>query len=243
MLSNISFDLQAGETLAIIGPSGAGKSTLARLLVGMTDTSFGTVRLDGAEIVSWPRDRLGQYIGYLPQDVELMTGTIAANIARFGQHDSDAIVAAAKLAAVHDLILALPDGYETRIGDGGRMLSGGQRQRIALARAVYGSARVIVLDEPNANLDADGEIALRKAIMRLKAMRRTVVIVSHKPTLLGIVDRILVLRDGRLDMFGPREMVLAKLRNQVSGPEEVARPPLSAAASMPAQEQMHANSV
>jgi PrtD family type I secretion system ABC transporter len=216
VLTNISFELEGGEALGLVGPSGAGKSTLARLLVGLSEPSFGTVRLDGADIAAWPRKDLGAYVGYLPQDVELLSGTVAANISRFGEHDSLRIVDAAKLAGAHEMILGLPQGYETRIGDAGRMLSAGQRQRLALARAVYGEARLIVLDEPNANLDVEGENALRGTLMRLKHEMRTVIIISHKPSLLGGVDKLLVLRDGRIELFGPRERVLAELNRLVA---------------------------
>jgi PrtD family type I secretion system ABC transporter len=225
VLSNISFDLEAGEMLGITGPSGAGKSTFARLLVGLQEPSFGSVRLDGADISTWPREHLGAYVGYLPQDVELLSGTVATNIARFGSHDSERIVAAAKLAGANDMILALPEGYDTRIGDGGRMLSGGQRQRIALARAVYGNVRLIVLDEPNANLDAEGESALRDALLRLKQQRRTVIVISHKPSVLSVVDKILVLTDGHIRLYGTRDHVFAEIKKMMPLPEVAARKP------------------
>jgi ABC-type protease/lipase transport system fused ATPase/permease subunit len=183
------------------------------LLVGLQQPSFGTVRLDGAEIAEWPRDALGSYVGYLPQDVELLSGTVAGNISRFGNLHSRRIVEAAKLAGAHDMILGLAEGYETKIGDGGRLLSGGQRQRIALARALYGDVRLIVLDEPNANLDGEGENALRDALKRLKQSRRTVVVVTHRPSLLGVVDKILVLADGRVRLFGPREQIFAEIKS------------------------------
>jgi ATP-binding cassette, subfamily C, type I secretion system permease/ATPase len=215
VLSNVAFKLKPGETPGVIGPSGTGKSTLLRLLVGLQQPSFGTVRLDGAEISEWPRDAIGSYVGYLPQDVELMSGTVAANISRFGNLNSRRIVKAAKLAGAHEMILGLAEGYETRIGDGGRLLSGGQRQRIALARALYGDVRLIVLDEPNANLDGEGENALRDALKRLKYSRRTVVVVTHRPSLLGVVDKILMLADGRVRLFGPREQVFAEIRSMI----------------------------
>lgn len=224
VLSGITCDLQPGEMLGITGPSGAGKSTFARLLVGLQEASFGSVRLDGADLASWPREEVGKYIGYLPQDVELLSGTVATNIARFGEHDSAGIVAAAKLAGAHEMILNLPEGYETRIGDGGRMLSGGQRQRIALARAVFGDARLIVLDEPNANLDAEGEGALRESLMRLKQQERTTVVISHRPSLLNAVDKILVLTDGRMRMYGGREQVFAEIRRMVPLPNTAPKP-------------------
>ena len=217
MLANISFELEPGEVLGIIGPSGAGKSTLARLLVGLSEPSFGTVRLDRAEIASWPREDIGESIGYLPQDVQLMTGTVSANISRFGEHDSERVTTAAQLAGVHDMILGLPEGYETYIGDGGRTLSGGQRQRIALARAIYGDVRLVILDEPNANLDYEGELALRRTLHWLKNNRRTVVVVSHTPAVMSAVDRVLVLRDGRIERIGPRDRVFSELMRPVQG--------------------------
>lgn len=218
VLSNISFELPAGEMLGIIGPSGAGKSTLARLIVGLREPSFGTIRLDGADVATWPKQHLGHYVGYLPQDVELLSGTVAANIARFGDLDSQKIVEAAKRANAHEMILALNEGYETRIGEGGRMLSGGQRQRIALARAVYGDVRLIVLDEPNANLDAEGDTALRNTLVGLRKDGRTVVIITHKPSLLGVADKILMMQDGNVGMFGPRDDVFAKIKNMMPVP-------------------------
>jgi PrtD family type I secretion system ABC transporter len=225
VLTGISCDLEPGEMLGITGPSGAGKSTFARLLVGLQEASFGTVRLDGADLATWPREEVGKFVGYLPQDVELLSGTVATNIARFGAHDSAAIVAAAQLAGAHDMILSLPEGYETRIGDGGRMLSGGQRQRIALARAVFGDARLIVLDEPNANLDAEGESALRESLMRLKQQRRTVVVISHRPSLLNAVDKIMVLTDGRIRLYGARDRVFAEIRRMIPLPDRAADKP------------------
>lgn len=221
ILSNVSFQVDAGTCLGVIGPSGVGKSTLARLIVGLVEPSFGVVRLDGADVATWPKRHLGNFVGYLPQDVELLSGTIAGNISRFSAKDSGRIVEAAKRANAHEMILSLPDGYETRIGEGGRMLSGGQRQRIALARAVYGDARLIVLDEPNANLDAGGEEALRHALIRLKNEGRTVIIVTHKPALLNVTDAILMLQDGTVGMFGPRHEVLEKIRrvHSVNAPD------------------------
>ena len=233
VLSNISFDLKAGDSLGITGPSGAGKSTLARLLFGLHEPTFGHIRLDGAEIADWPREQVGEYVGYLPQDVELLSGTIAANIARFGPHDSVQIVDAAMLAGAHEMILGLPEGYDTCIGDGGRMLSGGQRQRIALARAVFGAARLIVLDEPNANLDVEGENALRASLIRLKERGRTVVVISHKPSVLGVVDNILVLTDGRVRLFGPRERVFSEIKRMMPVP--------NAAPGQPAERNLQTN--
>lgn len=240
ILANISFDLAAGEILGVTGPSGAGKSTLARLLVGLQQPSYGIVRLDGADIADWPREHLGDFIGYLPQDVELLNGTIATNIARFGHHDSARIVAAAQLAGAHDMILSLPAGYETRIGDGGRKLSGGQRQRIALARAVYGDARLIVLDEPNANLDADGESALRNTLVKLKNQGRTVVVITHKPSLMSVVDKILVVTDGRTRLYGPRDQVFSEIKRMQPLPDQALRPPGGGKQAANVKEQVNA---
>lgn len=217
LLRDISFELSAGETLGLIGPSAAGKSTLARMLVGVWQPLAGFVRLDGAELATWRSEELGKYIGYLPQDVELFGGTIAENIARLGTIDSEAVVEAATLAGVHEMILRLPDGYDTQIGDGGLVLSGGQRQRIGLARALYGSPKVVVLDEPNANLDAEGEIALNNAILKLKKMGATIVIIAHKISLMAAVDKLLVLKDGLQVMFGAREEVLNAINQSMMG--------------------------
>lgn len=212
VLRAVSFELRPGEMLGVVGPSGAGKSSLAKLIVGAKAASVGEVRIDGAAIDAYSREALGPYIGYLPQDSELLVGTVAENIARFGPHDSKKIVAAAKLANAHDMILALPHGYETMLGEGGRNLSGGQRQRIGLARAVYGDARVIVLDEPNSNLDSEGEAALKTTLTGLKNLGRTVVAIVHKPSLLAEADRVLLLRDGLIESFGKRNDVIAKLK-------------------------------
>ncbi|MBM1174716.1 type I secretion system permease/ATPase [Microvirga arabica] len=214
ILKGISFQLTPGEAVAVIGPSGAGKSTLARLLIGAIPSIAGLVRLDGADIFTWDRADIGQHVGYLPQDVELFAGSVSDNIARMGKADPNAIVAAARIAGVHDLILRLPRGYETEIGEGGQHLSGGQRQRIALARAVLGNPRLVVLDEPNSNLDGDGEIALVRAIEALKQAGSTVVIVTHRTSLMQHVDKVLLLRDGQVEAFGPRQEVFARLVGQ-----------------------------
>ncbi|MGY3299475.1 ATP-binding cassette subfamily C exporter for protease/lipase [Pseudomonas sp. TE6288] len=207
-LNNLGFELPAGESLGIIGPSGSGKSTLARLLVGSGAPITGKVRLDGADLRTWDRGALGQHIGYLPQDVQLFAGSIADNIARLGLVDAQQVVAAAQLAGVHDMILALPDGYDTLLGEGGMGLSGGQRQRIGLARALYGLPALIVLDEPNSNLDEAGERALVEAIARLREYKRTLILITHKSSLLAGLDNLLMLKGGQLQAFGPTARVL-----------------------------------
>ncbi|MCM8595975.1 type I secretion system permease/ATPase [Accumulibacter sp.] len=231
ILRNVSFRLKAGEIAAVIGPSASGKSTLARLLVGVWPPLAGSVRLDGAEVYKWNKDELGPYLGYLPQDIELFDGTVAENIARFGEVDPELVLAAAQAAGVHELILMLPAGYDTPLGDGGRFLSGGQKQRIGLARALYGDPALIVLDEPNSNLDDQGEAALAETLRRLKARNRTVVIVTHRMTTLAVADSILVLHEGTLRAHGPRDQVLGALRggNAPAAPGGVGRPTPSAA--------------
>jgi PrtD family type I secretion system ABC transporter len=227
-LSRVSFDLAAGQVLGVIGPSGAGKSTLARLLVGAWRPYAGTVRVDGADLHNWDAEARGGFMGYLPQDVELFDGSVAENIARFGEMDSEAIVTAARRAGVHDMILRLPQGYDTPIGTGGCALSGGQRQRIGLARAVYGGPCLVILDEPNSNLDDEGESALVHAITELKRAGTTVVIISHRPSILGVTDQILVLADGTVRMFGARAEVLARFTRPVVATAPAAPPGITA---------------
>jgi len=207
----VSFQLAAGEALGIIGPSASGKSTLARAILGLWAAMSGKVRLDGADITAWNRTDLGPHIGYLPQDIELFDGSISDNICRFGEADPEKIVAAARLAGVHDLILRQPNGYDTVIGGTGGVLSGGQRQRIGLARAIYGAPKLIVLDEPNSNLDDQGERELVAAINRIKQNGCTVVIISHRTMVLSSVDKLLVLKEGVSLAFGPRDQVLNAL--------------------------------
>ncbi|WP_246152292.1 type I secretion system permease/ATPase [Roseospira navarrensis] len=211
VLQGVTLDLPPGQILGVIGPSAAGKSTLARVLVGVWPPYQGAMRLDGAELSQWDTIALGRHLGYLPQDVELFEGSVAENIARFGEVLPEAVVRAAQHAGVHEMILALPDGYDTQIGVGGAVLSGGQRQRVALARAMYGDPRVIVLDEPNANLDTEGEQALMGALQGLKGQGRTVVVITHRPMLLNAVDTILVLKKGMVDSIGPAKEILARV--------------------------------
>ncbi len=211
VLKGISLELNPGEAFGVIGPTGSGKSTLARLMIGAMKPTSGSVRLDGVELSDWVTREVGSHIGYLAQDIELLDGTVAENISRYGAHDSAAIIEAAKIAGAHEFILTLPNGYDTIIGDRGKLLSGGQRQRVGLARAVYGGCKVVVLDEPNANLDAIGEADLRRAIETLKKQGRTVVIVTHRPGVLPAVDRLAVMQAGSIASIGPRDEVLAAI--------------------------------
>jgi ATP-binding cassette, subfamily C, type I secretion system permease/ATPase len=217
ILRGITFKLEPGEALGIIGPSGAGKSTLARQIVGVLAPSAGAVRLDGADVSTRPHESLGRHIGYLPQDIELFADTVAANISRFRTQDEDQeVIEAAMLAGLHEAILLLPNGYDTNIGDSGAVLSGGIRQRIGLARAVYGNPSLIVLDEPSSNLDSDGDAALLACITHLKTRGATVVIISHRLNSLGLVDKLLVLKEGTVELFGPRNEVIGHLTRLAS---------------------------
>lgn len=221
ILMNVALEIEPGEALAIIGPSGSGKSTLARLLTGVRPSSSGTVRLDGADIADWPRRDLGKWVGYVPQDVEIFDGTVAENIARLGAVDDDAVVAAAQRAGAHEMILGLDRGYDTVVGEQGTRLSPGQRQRIALARALYGDPRLVVLDEPNSNLDGAGEIALAEALSGLRADGVTSVVVTHRPSLISHVDKILILEAGRVRQFGAASEIMKGTHRQ--GPVIVGR--------------------
>ena len=212
VINGVSFSLAAGESMGLVGASACGKSTLLRLILGIWRPQSGGVRLDGADIAQWDRDALGRHIGYLPQDVELFAGTVAENIARLGAVDAAAVVAAAQLAHAHEMILRLPQGYDTPIGDAGAVLSGGQRQRIGLARALHGAPRIVVLDEPNASLDAEGEDALNAALEALKRSGTTVIVVSHRPALIAHLDKLAVLRNGALEAFGPAASLGPRLR-------------------------------
>lgn len=218
-LKNLSLQINPGEVVAIIGPSGAGKSSLIRHLVGVHPAAIGTVRIDGADIAHWNTEQLGAHLGYLPQEVRLFAGTIAENISRFSESEPEAVIKAAQMAGVHDIILRLPNGYETQVGDNGQQLSGGQRQRVGLARAIYGMPRILILDEPNSNLDTDGENALLEAIRAVKAEEVTVVLVTHKTNLLAVCDKIIVMRDGTLQ--------------NITTPQELFKPTKAAAATVP----------
>lgn len=229
IIRGVSFALPAGEALAIVGPSASGKSTLARLMVGVWPTLSGKVRLDGVDVFPWNKSELGPHIGYLPQGVELFDGTLAENIARFGEVEMVKVEAAARSVGVHEVILALPQGYDTRIGDDGCFLSGGQRQRVGLARAIYGNPRFVVLDEPNSSLDEAGEVALVQTLLALKAQGTTIVVITHRTSVLAAVDRMLVLREGQVHAYGPRDEVLAALQKAAQP-----APPAVAASPVPA---------
>lgn len=212
ILRGVSFNVPAGTTLGLIGPSASGKSTLARLLVGVWPAASGKVRLDGVDIYPWNKAELGPHMGYLPQAVELFDGPLAENIARFSQVDMDKVEVAARAVGIHEMIMALPDGYDTNIGDDGCFLSGGQRQRIGLARAIYGNPRVLVLDEPNSSLDELGEHSLLQTLLALKAGGTTVIVITHRTNVLAAVDNLLLLQDGQVKAHGPRDEVLAALQ-------------------------------
>ncbi|KAF0279177.1 type I secretion system permease/ATPase [Spiribacter aquaticus] len=222
VLRGVGLNVEPGEGLGVIGPSAAGKSSLVRVILGVWPLLNGSVRLDGADIDQYNRDEIGPYIGYLPQDIELFEGTVSQNIARFGEATDEAVVAAAKLAGAHEMILQLPDGYDTAVGVGGNTLSAGQRQRIGLARALFGTPRLVILDEPNSNLDDAGEQALTGAVERLKAQGVTVLVVTHRRSILAQMDKLLVLQQGQVAAFGAREEVLSRLQSNTAQPLRVA---------------------
>jgi ATP-binding cassette subfamily C protein/ATP-binding cassette subfamily C protein EexD len=213
-VKGVSLTLKAGESIAIVGASASGKSSLARALAGVWPLREGVIRIDGAAYSQWDQNRLGKHIGYLPQDIELFSGTVAENIARLGKVDEAGVIVAAKAAGAHEVILRLPNGYDTPIGEGGVALSGGMRQRVGLARALYGNPRLIVLDEPNSNLDEDGERALASAMAAMRAAGRTVIVVTHRPQILAHVDRIMVMAFGKALVTGARDEVITKMRGQ-----------------------------
>ncbi|MGE5540643.1 MAG: type I secretion system permease/ATPase [Gemmatimonas sp.] len=237
-VQQVSFAVEPGETLAIIGPSGAGKTTLARLLVGSLVPFRGAVRLDGADVVAWDATDRGRYMGYLPQTVDLFAGTVRENIARFGEASDEDVIEAARVAGAHDLILSLPKGYDTPIGDGRWNLSGGQRQMIGLARAFFGKPSFIVLDEPNSNLDSAGEQALAAAIRAAKERKISVAVVTQRPNLLVLADKVLVMRNGRVELLGPRDEVLAKMGWNVGGQPAPIRGPRPLASVQVAQDSL-----
>jgi len=229
-VKGVSLNLDAGEILGIVGPSASGKSSLARALLGIWPARSGKVRLDGADIASWDRAELGPYIGYLPQDIELFSGSISENISRFGELSPEKIVEAAKLSGVHEMILGLPQGYDTVIGGAGGVLSGGQRQRIGLARAVYNNPKLMILDEPNSNLDDQGEKELVEAINRIKQVGCTVIVITHRTMVLKCVDKILIMKDGLAVAFGPKDDVLASLMAPAKAPAKAPAPAIASGA-------------
>lgn len=228
ILKNISFSVPSGTVVVVLGPSGSGKSTLARVIVGIWPQVIGDVLLDGLPVENWNRIELGPHLGYLPQDVELFEGSIAENIARLGEIDSTKVIEAARSAGMHEMILRFPKGYDTPIGEAGGLLSGGQRQRIGLARAIYGDPSLIVLDEPNANLDDAGETALMRTVGELKAKGKTVFLITHRPGAIAVADQLMILRDGELIANGPKDAVIAALRPTSPPPTQSIASPLHA---------------
>ena len=224
ILKGVNFRLQPGEVLAVVGPSASGKTTLARMLVGLWPASGGKVRLDGVDVYTWNKNELGPHMGYLPQGIELFDGTLAENIARFGEVDPAKVEAAARAVGLHEFILALPQGYDNTVGREGAMLSGGQRQRVGLARAIYGNPTFVVLDEPNSSLDEQGDAALASAIVQLKSRGTTIVVMTHRTSVLGVADKMLVLNEGQTQLFGPRDDVLKALSEAAAKARQAASP-------------------
>ncbi len=223
VIKGLSLSLTAGEVLGIVGHSGSGKSTLARLLVGVWPAAAGKVRLDGADVYLWNKEELGPHIGYLPQDIELFSGTVSENIARFGEIDAGKVILAAQRAGVHQMILNMPGGYDTKLGEGGAGLSGGQKQRLGLARAMYDDPALIVLDEPNSNLDDVGEQALLNALIDLRNRRKTIVLITHRSSVISVTNKLLVLHEGVAKLFGPTEQVLTELKKQQQAAQQPAQ--------------------
>ena len=224
ILKGVNFSLQPGEVLAVVGPSASGKTTLARMLVGLWPATNGKVRLDGVDVHTWNKNELGPHLGYLPQGIELFDGTLAENIARFGPVDSAKVEAAARAVGLHEFILALPQGYDNAVGREGAMLSGGQRQRVGLARAIYGNPTFVVLDEPNSSLDEQGDAALASAIVQLKSRGATIVVMTHRTSVLSVADKMLVMNEGQTQMFGPRDEVLKALSEAAAKARQPASP-------------------
>ncbi|MBP7190680.1 MAG: ATP-binding cassette domain-containing protein, partial [Rickettsiaceae bacterium] len=218
VLTDVSFEVKPGQLVAIIGPSAAGKSTLAKIMTGVWKASSGTVRLDGGEIYRWNREDFGKHMGYVPQGIELFSGSIKQNIARMSEDiDPEKIIAAAKMAGAHEMILKFPQGYDSDIGIAGSNLSGGQRQRIALARAFYGNPKLVILDEPNANLDEAGENALAAALLEAKKNNISVIVISHRPSILSVVDKILIVQDGKVSAYGTKEEIYGRVETLGTG--------------------------
>jgi PrtD family type I secretion system ABC transporter len=222
ILKGISFAVNPGEIVAIIGPSASGKTTLARMIVGIWPPFSGEVRLDGADVSKWNKAELGPYIGYLPQDIELLEGTVAQNIARFGEINSEKVIKAAKATGIHEMVLQFPDGYDTPVGEGGLFMSGGQKQRIAMARAIYDEPVLLVLDEPNSNLDNAGELAFLQTLVQLKVAKKTIFVITHRTSILSVVDKILLLMNGARQAYGPKDEVLAHMQ-KMAQPQPVMR--------------------
>ena len=224
ILRGVSFALSRGEVLAVVGPSASGKTTLARVLTGLWPAAAGKVRLDGADVFTWDKAELGPHVGYLPQGVELFDGSLAENIARFGEVEMHKVEAAARAVGLHELIMALPQGYDSQVGRDGAILSGGQRQRVGLARAIYGDPVFVVLDEPNSSLDEEGDAALASAILMMKSRGTTFVVMTHRTSVLAVADKMLVLRDGQMQAIGPRDDVLAALQKAAQQQKQAAQP-------------------